>query len=155
MRAESPGYMAALKGHERATSSPSEMCILSPRVVPVSSWVRSVTSALSNSCVLSAPRPQTVGAPVGKIDFLLSKNCVFYRIAIERGAQYKVYGTLFNILSDKFYSYGTHVQLAVTVSRSIFARRREASEASRSTALLTTSTPLLLPHMYVRSSPRT
>ena len=90
-------------------------------------------------------------ALVGKIDFLLSKNCVFYRIAIERGAQYKVYGTLFNILRQVLLI--RHPRAACRFSEHI--RPREASEASRSTALLTTSTPLLLPHMYVYSSPST
>ena len=99
-------------------------------------------------------RRTLIEAPVGKIDFLLSKNCVFYRIAIERGAQYKVYGTLFNILRQVLLI--RHPRAACAVSRSIFAHEtREASEASRSTAFLTTSTPLLLPHMYVCSSPRT
>ena len=92
-----------------------------------------------------------IEAPVGKIDFLLSKNCVFYRIEIERGAQYKVYGTLFNILRQVLLI--RHPRAACRFSEHI--RPREASEASRSTALLTTSTPLLLPHMYVCSSPRT
>ena len=57
---------------------------------------------------------------------------------------------------DQFHSYGSHVQVAI--SRSILEsdiRPRQAVVALRSIALLTTSTPLLLPHMYVYSSPST
>ena len=69
----------------------------------------------------------TVEAPVGKIDFLLSKNCVFYRIAIERGAQCKVYGTLFNILRQVLLI--RHPRAACRFSELI--RPREASERPR------------------------
>ena len=71
-----------------------------------------------------------LGAPVGKSDFLLSKNCVFYRIAIERGAQYKVYGTLFNILRQVLLI--RHPRASRAACRfSEHIRPREASEALR------------------------
>ena len=55
---------------------------------------------------------------------------------------------------DQFHSYGTHVQ--ITVSSAIYGLRpREASEASRSTAIVSAAAPLPLPHMYVRISART
>ena len=69
----------------------------------------------------------------------------------ELNTRSTVVSTVFNILGPV--SLIRHTRVGLRFSE--HCKLREAFAASRSTALLTAATPLPLPHMCVRSSPRT
>ena len=83
--------------------------------------------------------------------FFTSHTYALNGIGTRRGAQYKVYSTIYNILGRV--SLIRHTRVGLNFFGHLTPR--EASAVSRSTAIATAVTLLPLLHMYVRISART
>ena len=71
---------------------------------------------------------------------------------IHGRAKYKVYGAIQNIL-DLIHTYGTHVNMSISVQRSAATMPQTAISAT--TALLSPATPRKATHIHLQISPST
>ena len=85
---------------------------------------------------------------MGKMSPCTSDSYGLNGIGTRRGAQYKVYSTIYNILGRV--SLIRHTRVGLNFFGHLTPR--EASAVSRSTAIATAATPQHLSHMYVRIS---